>query len=389
MRRLLALLDHASGALARRRGRSLALVLALAVTSAASGAVFFLGESLRAASDALLDHAPRLTVQMLVAGRPALMEESSLAPLRALPSVRSVRPRVWGYLYQEALEGNVVVIGMGEHELAAAADAGLPAALGDGEIAVGAAFARTLGFRAGDRVALALPGGSGEIALLRIASVLGEDTSLAFGDVVLASPATARRVLRVPEGSAVDAVIDVFPPEEAGVVSARVIEALPGARLVDREALRRRRSLTIEARAGLMTAALLPLVLAFLVLVFDRLSGLAEGERREIGVLKAVGWSTADVLLARLFETGLVGAVGASLGLLSAYLYVFELGAPGLVEAYFGWSNVRPPAAFAPAGGDVVVLLFSIVLAPYAAASIVPAWRAASLDPDRAIREGT
>jgi hypothetical protein len=39
-------------------------------------------------------------------------------------------------------------------------------------------------------------------------------------------------------------------------------------------------------------------LLAFLVLAWDRLSGVGETERREIAVLKAVGWSTRDVLSA-------------------------------------------------------------------------------------------
>jgi hypothetical protein len=273
-------------------------------------------------------------------------------------------------------------------ELAAGLPAGLPATLGEHEVVLGAAYARLLGFRPGDRVALALPGRAGAPEVLSIVAVLGPDTELAFGDVVIAAPRVARRLLALPEGAAVDAVLDVFPPEEIGVVSRRVVDMLPGARLVDREALRRRRALTFEARSGLASAALLPLVLALLVLLFDRLSGLAEGERREIGILKAVGWSTADVLAARLFETAIVGALGAGLGLALAYGYVFALGAPGLSDAFFGWSSVRPAALFVPAGGDAVILLFSIVLAPYLAASIVPAWRAAILDPDRAIREG-
>jgi lipoprotein-releasing system permease protein len=389
MRRGLALLAYAFGAVLRRRARSLVLILALVVTSGASGAVFLLGESLRATSDALLDRAPRLTLQALVAGRPALLSEVELERVRSIPSVRAVRPRVWGYLHQEALEGNIVIFGMEATELAAGRAAGLPETLAADEVVLGAAFARLLGFRQGDRVALALPGRPGAPEVLSIATVLGADTELAFGDAVIAGPATARRLLAIPEGAATDAVVDVFPPEEIGVVSERIVAAVPGARLIDREALRRRRALTFEARSGLASAALMPLVLAFLVLLFDRLSGLAEGERREIGILKAVGWSTADVLAARLVETAILGALGAGLGLALAYGYVFALGAPGLAEAFLGWSNVRPAALFVPAGGDAVILLLAVVLAPYLAASIVPAWRAAILDPDRAIREGS
>ena len=43
-----------------------------------------------------------------------------------------------------------------------------------------------------------------------------------------------------------------------------------------------------------------------LILAWDRLGGLGPSERREIAVQKAVGWSTADVLYAKLYESVLV-----------------------------------------------------------------------------------
>jgi ABC-type lipoprotein release transport system permease subunit len=114
---------------------------------------------------------------------------------------------------------------------------------------------------------------------------------------------------------------------------------------------------------------------------------MGRGERREIAVLKAVGWSTADVLWAKLFESVLVGAVATALGLLFGYAWVFWLGAPGLRPALVGWSVLYPKASLTPAVDVAQLLGVTIaILGPFVLLSVVPAWRAATSDPLESMR---
>src|SRR5262249_49112941 len=109
--------------------------------------------------------------------------------------------------------------------------------------------------------------------------------------------------------------------------------------------------------------------------------------RREIGVLKAIGWTTSNVLTARLTEAGLVAIAGTMIGLALAYLHAFVLGAPLLAPALFGWSNLRPALVLTPNTDPFELLvLVALVAIPFAGISIVPAWRAANVDPDRLLR---
>lgn len=390
MRRSLALLAYAQSALSRRAGRSVALTLSLALTTAMSGSIFLVGSSLDATADALAEDMPALVVQRMLAGRPALLRHEDAERLRALPSVRRVSERVWGYLYQPALESNVVVYGLDASALVEAIGGDAP--LDDDEVLVGSALGASLGLRAGDRLAL-VPASAppsdehAAIVVLRVRALLPEGAAMVHGDSVLASPSMARRLLGLAEGDVVDLALDVFPPEEAGVVASRVLERIAGARIIERDALTRRRTLTFDARAGLLSATLLPLLLAMLLMAFDRLSGLGDLERREIGILKAVGWSTRDVLTARMLESGIIASIGAGSGLLSAYAFVFLLGAPGLIDGYLGWSNLRPELVLVPTIDlDLVLFTLSLVTLPFVAVSVFPAWRAASVDPERAMR---
>ncbi len=375
-----ALLAYALGAMRRRAGRNLAIVMGLAVTVLAFATVLFTSEALRAASQRYAAEAPSLTVQRIEGGRAALVDVADAARIAAIPSVREVRPRVWGYLYLAALEANVTVVSTQDASMLAGGDA-----------AIGPDVARSLGLRAGDRVAVAATDdGSGGVPvprILRIGAVLDPESALLAGDVLLVDAATARALLDVPADRATDFAVDVFPPEESAVVAAAVVDAVHGARVIERESLGRSFELTFDARAGLLSATLLPALLALLLLAWERLTGLSDEERREIGVLKAIGWTTRDVLRARLTEAGLVALVGSVLGLLLAYVHAFVLGAPLLAPALFGWSNVRPALVLAPSSDPMeLVLLLAAVVVPFAGISIVPAWRAANVDPDRLLR---
>ena len=389
MRRSLALLHHALGAIVRRRGRNAAITVGLAAVVALFSSTLFLSEALRAEYRALAAGMPDLTVQRLVAGRPALIAIDEVAAIDALalPGVRTVRPRVWGYLYVAPIEGNVVVVSIEGAAIDADLIEGALPVAGD-EIAIGATIARSLGARPGDELALAGSAGA-EPAVLRIAGIVDPGTALLSGDLVLTTDARARSLLGVPEGQATDLAIALARPEESAVVTAAIAESLPGARVLDRLLLERTYELTFDARAGFLGAVLVPALLALLLLAWDRLTGLGESERREIGVLKATGWSTGDVLAARMWESGIVGAIGAALGIVLGYVHAFVLGAPGISGALFGWSALHAELSLAPAvdGAQVLAILGAIVI-PFVAVSVVPAWRAAMLDPDRLLRGG-
>ena len=194
-------------------------------------------------------------------------------------------------------------------------------------------------------------------------------------------------LLGMPAGSATDLAVTLANQQEARVVARTVVERLPQSRVLERDLLERVYHLSYGRRAGLVLGASIPAILALLVLAWDRASGVGPDERKEIAILKAVGWSTADVLWAKLFEAMLVGALATALGLLLGYAWIFWLGAPGLRPALVGWSVLYPRSALTPAVDVAQLLGISLaILGPFVLLSIVPAWRAASTDPLESMR---
>jgi hypothetical protein len=366
-----ALLAHAVGALGRRGARNAAIMLGLAFAVSLFGSALFVVESLRAIHRRATREAPSLVVSQLEGGRPALIDPARADEIRGLLGVREVSPRVWGYVYLGALEGNVVVFGEpreGQRD----------------RVTVGPGVARLLGLRVGDRLALSTPSHQ---AVYRVGEILPAGTSLLAHDALLVDTREARLLLGIPEDRVTDLAIDVFPPEEVPVIAEELGQRLPTARVVAQGDLARLYELTFDARGGVLGALLLPALAALLLLAWERLSGLSLEERREIGVLKAVGWATEDVLAVRMIEAGLVAVFGTALGLLAAYVHVYLFDAALLSRVMFGWSSLRTPLVLAPAT-DVATLaaLVAVVVVPFTAVSAFPAWRAATIDPDQALR---
>jgi len=384
------LLAHALRAVGRRKARSFALGGGLAFAVALVVAVLFLTESLRAESERARAAQPDIVVQKLVGGRPTLIQSSESAKLADIPSVKSATPRVWGYVFLPALQGNVTIVGTPKGAPAISSsngvlEAGRDVKPGEHEMIAGIELARFLGMRPGDE--LGLPSSDPRAHAMKLVGTFRSALDLWTADVVLCDEDDARALLGIPDGEAVDVSVALSNPAEARVVARTILERIPAARVIERDLLERVYHLAYGRRAGLVLGAAIPAILALLVLAWDRASGLGADERREIAILKAVGWSTADVLWAKLSESILVGAAATALGLLLGYAWVYWLGAPGLRPALVGWSVLYPRSSLTPVV-DVAELLgvTTAILGPFVLLSIVPAWRAATADPLESMR---
>jgi ABC-type lipoprotein release transport system permease subunit len=387
----LGLLGFALGALRRRGSRAMAVAGGLVASVALLSGVLFLTEALRGEAGRGRKYAPDLVVQRQVGGRPALLDGALAGKIAAMPGVARAVPRSWGYVFLPALQTNVAVVG------ALPGDPGLPQVALDagrapgpderGACLVGRELLGALGLRVGDRIRFPAPDDRGPTC--RVTGTFTARVSLFTADVVLTGEADARAMLGIPAGQATDVAVTLTNPDESGVLTGIIVGLAPGTRVLEKRLLERVYALSFGRRAGLVLGASLPALLVLLVLAQDRASGLGAAERREIAILKAAGWSSADVLAARLYEALLLGLGATAAGLVLGYGWVFGLGAPGLREALAGWSSLSPAFALSPevTAGQLFGVL-GLVTAPYVALSVAPAWRASNLDPLDALREG-
>ena len=128
-------------------------------------------------------------------------------------------------------------------------------------------------------------------------------------------------------------------------------------------------------------------LLAFCILAWDKATGISAEEKREIGILKAIGWGTGDVLELKFWEGIVISVTSLLLGLILAFVHVFVFDASVFASVVHGWSVLYPEFRVTP---DVdlyqIFVLASLTVVPYVAATIIPSWKAAITDPEEVMR---
>jgi len=128
--------------------------------------------------------------------------------------------------------------------------------------------------------------------------------------------------------------------------------------------------------AIVLAGAVLALVVGGFSTINTMVMAIAE-RSREIGLKKALGATDGSVLREYVLESGAVGLLGGAVGVVFGVLATAILN--GIMRARLGLAIFSPTPRLV-----VFALVFAVALG--AVAGIVPAWRAARLDPVRALR---
>jgi len=109
--------------------------------------------------------------------------------------------------------------------------------------------------------------------------------------------------------------------------------------------------------------------------------------RKEIGILKALGWDTGDVMMLKTVETFLMAAFSVITGILIGILYMLG-DAPGLKSFIIGWTDIYPEFPI-PLYIDIktVVLIVILGIQPILVGTVIPVWKIGTVDPDEAIKK--
>lgn len=377
LRRQRYLVDYALAAMARHRAKNIGLLLVHALLVFSLASVMLLAGALREEARASLATAPDVVAQRLQMGRHALSHGADVERLRGLRGVQSTEGRLWGYWYDTSTAAT--------YTLQVAPESAAALRVADGQAVIGEGVARLRRVGPGQHLYLVAP--AGEFLNLQVQQVLPADTAAVSTDVVLLSEGDFRRFFRLAPDEFTDIALRVRNPKEVAKVAEKVGLALREHRVITRSDLRRTYEALFNWREGLLLALLAASVLAFGILAFDKASGLSAQERREIGVLKALGWDTADIIHMKLWEAAVIAGGAFALGVLGAYAHVFLAGAPLLTPVLRGWSVLFPQAPLSPTFDGLqwaTLALMSVM--PLLVAIVVPIWRTASADPDGVMR---
>lgn len=371
------LIDYTMAAMARQRGKNLGLLLIYTTLNFVLASVILMGSALRREAAQVFQGSPDVVAQGLRMGRHEMSHTADVGKLQSLRGAPRVEGRLWAYLYDTSTAANYTLQVPSAHDPTYA--------LQVGETIIGEGVARLRKVTVGRSIYLVSP--AGPFLNLKVKAILPEESALVSSDLVLLSEPDFRRFFQLDADEYTDIAVHVRNPKEIAKVAEKVGIALRQHRVITKGDVLRTYEAVFNWREGLLLALLSSAVLAFGILAFDKASGLSAQEKRDIGILKAIGWDTGDIVRMKLWEATLISLTAFLAGFVLAYVNVFSFSAPMIEAVLKGWSTLYPRVALTPSiDGLQIATLAMLTVLPYLAAIVVPVWRSASADPDAAMR---
>ena len=367
------IIDFTLSSLFRRKGKNAALLAVYVLIVFCLASVMFFTQALKKEALFVLKEAPEMTIQRLMGGRQDLVPLRYADSIRKIRGVSSVMSRLWGYYYDPATGANYTLM---------VPDSGAPEPEG---IVIGQGVSRARRIYKGDM--LSFKAHDGGDLIFEIKEILATESELLSSDLILLAEVDFRKLFGIPPGYATDLTLRVRNPKELYTIARKVVQILPDARPILRDEIIRTYDTVFDWREGIMIVILSGALMAFIIFAWDKASGLNAEEKKEIGILKAIGWETSDVLVMKFWEGTAVSLTAFLLGLISAYVHVFFGSAALLAPVLKGWSTLYPNFTLTPFIDPYqIATLFFFTVVPYTMATIVPSWRAATIDPDSVMR---
>lgn len=378
------LLDYTLTSLWRRRLKNFSIMLVFAAVIFLLSSFQMVTGALTAKSERLLRSAPEITIQRMSAGRQEAIPVAYIEKIGTIFGIRRIVPRIWGYYFDEVLGANYTITGLeatampGGDKLAAGLASGELPGPGDLQAAVvGQSIKELLNLTPGSYFSLFRPDLS--LKSFRVSGEFQPDTDILTNDTVLMGLEAARDLFAVAPDRVTDLCVSVANPAEIATIARRIAEILPDTRVLTRPQIQKTYRVVFGWRSGIASVCLLTALTAFVILSWDKASGLSPEEKREIGILKLLGWETSDILTVRFWEAAIVSGIAFLIGSSLAYVHVVFFDASLFRPVLMGWSVIVPDLRLVPelAAGDFL-LVFSFSVLPYLAATVIPAWKNAS-----------
>lgn len=367
------ILEYTLSSLFRRKGKNLSLLLVYTLIIFILGSVMFFTQAMKQEASLLLKNAPEMIVQRVLQGRYDPIPAERLEKIRKIRGVVSADARLWGYTYCSMYHANYTLMVPQNN------------APPKGKIIIGNGVARNRGIGRGG--IMTIRAYDGIVRSLTVADIISPDSELVSSDLVLLSEADFRDIYGLPAALATDIAITVRNQKELLTIAKKIVEMYPDTRPIMRNEMARTYDAVFDWRGGLIIVLISMALLAFIILAWEKASGLNAEERRETGILKAIGWETSDVIVQKANEGLLISFFSFTLGIICAYVHVFFFSAPLFAGVLKGWSVLYADFRLTPFIDPYqILILFFLTVVPYTVATIIPSWKAAIVDPDSVMR---
>ncbi len=383
------LIEYALSALSRSKTKTLFITTIFTLLVFLLTSIFLTSNAIKHELNLTVDSLPQIIVQNTKGGKSYDIDISAVDEILSISGVEDVVARVWGYYYFENAGVNFSLVGIDSYEKQYKSNFETIAKTFDLEnnsMVVGPGVKKILHENYYDKYFNFIKP-DGNFKKIELGGVFHSDTQLESNDVIIMSKENIREIFEMDEYMATDIVVSIENPTEIPMIASKIKLLYPNARVITNEDLKVSYQNIFDYKSGIFLTLFIISLFTFFIIIYDKASGLSSEEKKEIGILKAIGWTVDDILKEKFIEASLLSTFAYITGTILAFGFVYIFQAPLLRDIFEGYSQLKTtfelPFVF---DLQTLTLVFFLSVPIYIAATIIPSWKTATLEADEVIR---
>ena len=226
-----------------------------------------------------------------------------------------------------------------------------------------------------------------KLTTVKIFKDLPQEANLVANDLIIMDINLAKRILNINEENSTDIVLNVPNNLERQNIKEQLILKHSNIRILQKESLKKEYENMFNYKGGIFLVLFIVVIFTFILILYQRYSMISSSDKKEIGILKAVGWSIKDIIRLKIIENFIVGFMAFIIGIIISYIFVFILNAPILKNIFIGFSNIQNDFILNPnIDFTIIVTLFLFFIIPFLSAILIPVWKISVIDANESMK---
>jgi ABC-type lipoprotein release transport system permease subunit len=135
-----------------------------------------------------------------------------------------------------------------------------------------------------------------KLTTVKIFKDLPQEANLVANDLIIMDINLAKNILNINEENSTDIVLNVPNNLERQNIKEQLILKHSNIRILQKESLKKEYENMFNYKGGIFLVLFIVVIFTFILILYQRYSMISSNDKKEIGILKAVGWSIRDII---------------------------------------------------------------------------------------------